>query len=177
MTPRDWKALARPAVYSRRLELAELPTADDYMRPARLVAPSVPEEVYHRMRALQALVERAPLADWMLPAVLPSAANLREHHYARASRTKKARAAAFNSVPPSLRGAFLKPTPPKGLVVLMVRQAPRLIDSDNCATALKGHRDGIADALGVNDRDARVVWETAQERCSTPTLRVVVVGL
>lgn len=158
---------------TRRLELAEL-DADDYARPARIIAPSVPEGVAWRLRGLQRLVEAAPVADFTVEAVIPSAANLREHHMTRATRAKKARAAAFRAVPTLLCGHFALPRPPE-LVVLMVRQAPRAIDSDNCASALKAWRDGIADALGIDDRDKRVQWECEQEKCSTPSLRVYVV--
>lgn len=152
--------------------------ADDYARPARVIAPSVPEGVAWRLRGLQRLVEAAPVADWTLEAVIPSAANLREHHMTRATRAKKARKAAFDSVPYALRNsmdATLLPARHSALVVLMVRQAPRPLDSDNLASAMKAWRDGIADALGIDDRDKRVQWETEQERCSTPSLRVYVV--
>jgi hypothetical protein len=71
--------------------------------------------------------------------------------------------------------ATLYPARESRLVVLMVRQAPRLLDSDNLAACMKAHRDGIADALGINDRSERVQWDVAQERCNVPSLRVIVV--
>jgi hypothetical protein len=173
----DWRALARPATYpARRVELQELDAdASDYERPARIIAPSVPAEIYRRMRGLQCLVECGPLADWTIQATLPSTANLREHHHTRAARAKKARAAAFASVPTILRDVFKLQRPPSSLVVLMVRQAPRLLDGDNAESACKNHRDGIADALGINDRDERCQWFVVQEKCNVPSLRVIVV--
>jgi len=43
--------------------------------------------------------------------------------------------------------------------VELVRIAPRKLDSeDNDRMSLKHVRDGIADWLGVNDRDPRVTW-------------------
>lgn len=51
-----------------------------------------------------------------------------------------------------------------GLVVVLTRIAPLLLDDDNLAGALKSIRDGVADALGVDDRDARVVWLTEQTK-------------
>lgn len=50
------------------------------------------------------------------------------------------------------------------VVVRLVRVAPRQLDSDNAASAAKSVRDGVADALGVDDRDPRVVWLVDQER-------------
>lgn len=49
-------------------------------------------------------------------------------------------------------------------VVRLVRVAPRQLDSDNAESAAKSVRDGVADALGVHDRDPRVVWLVDQER-------------
>lgn len=164
----DLRHLATPATYQ--------PETDDYARPARIIAPSVPSEIHERMKGLQALVERAPIADWTIQAVLPSAANLRENRWARAKRVKAQRHAAFVSVPRQLRGWFDSKGQPRALVILMVRQAPRPLDGDNCAAALKAGRDGLADALGIDDRSSLVQWEVSQERCSTASLRVYVVA-
>lgn len=56
--------------------------------------------------------------------------------------------------------------------VILTRIAPSDgLDRDNLAFALKGVQDGVARALGVNDRDARekvrpgpVLWDSSQER-------------
>ena len=45
-------------------------------------------------------------------------------------------------------------------VALLARPGPAC---DNLQSALKGVRDGCADALGVKDNDPRVVWEYGQE--------------
>lgn len=50
------------------------------------------------------------------------------------------------------------------LAVTLTRIAPRALDSDNLAGSQKHVRDGVADALGINDRDPRVTWLYAQER-------------
>jgi hypothetical protein len=50
------------------------------------------------------------------------------------------------------------------LLVVMTRIAPRALDDDNLASALKHLRDGIADALGYDDRDPRVRYRCAQRR-------------
>lgn len=49
--------------------------------------------------------------------------------------------------------------------VKLTRVAPSNgLDDDNLRGALKSVRDGIADALGVDDRDPRVTWEYDQRR-------------
>jgi hypothetical protein len=51
------------------------------------------------------------------------------------------------------------------LVVLLTRVGPTQgLDSDNLLGALKAVRDGVADALGIDDRDGRVEWRYAQRR-------------
>lgn len=46
--------------------------------------------------------------------------------------------------------------------VRLVRYGPRRLDSDNLAAAFKPIRDGIADALGVDDGSDRVAWSYEQ---------------
>jgi hypothetical protein len=50
------------------------------------------------------------------------------------------------------------------LEVHLTRIAPRELDDDNLRGALKSTRDGVADALGIDDRDPRVRWGYGQER-------------
>jgi len=90
--------------------------------------------------------------------VIPSAANLREHWAVRARRTRAQRDAAF------VLGRLL-PRWSVPLTIALCRVAPRLLDSDNLASALKGVRDGIADALGVSDAPSGgVEWVYSQRR-------------
>jgi hypothetical protein len=184
----DWKSRAVPAVSkfgaslhqpsTRRLELAEL-DADDYARPAK-TQPSnplhgIPASVYADMRALQCLVEKAPLAAWRIDGLrLPSVANLREHPMAKAARNKKQRRESYEMAWWWMHKAGLAFDAGAPLVVLLVRVSPRPLDSDNLASACKAVRDGIADALEVDDRDPRVSWHYAQER-GPHALRVLVV--
>lgn len=52
-----------------------------------------------------------------------------------------------------------------GLQVTLTRVAPRALDGhDNLPHSMKPIVDGIADALGINDRDPRVSWLYAQRR-------------
>lgn len=91
---------------------------------------------------------------------LPSVANLREHWSKRAKRTKSHRTLALAYT----RAALRAPLPPGRLDVSLVRIAPRALDSDNLASACKGLRDGIADALGIDDGDRRLTWSYGQRK-------------
>ena len=49
--------------------------------------------------------------------------------------------------------------------VTLVRLAPSAgLDDDNLRSSLKAIRDGVADALGIDDRDPRVGWHYEQRR-------------
>jgi hypothetical protein len=49
----------------------------------------------------------------------------------------------------------------------MTRLGPSAgLDSDNLAGALKAVRDGVADWLGIDDRDPRVAWVCDQRRAA-----------
>lgn len=58
--------------------------------------------------------------------------------------------------------------------VVLTRMSERELDSDNAASALKRCRDGVADALGIDDRDPRVVWVVAQAKSKTAGVLVEV---
>lgn len=90
----------------------------------------------------------------VLPIIAISEANSRDHWATKAKRVRLHRMAAKT----------LCPAYPLPCLVRLVRIAPRALDDDNNASALKATRDGIADKLGVNDRDPRVKWEYAQEK-------------
>ena len=52
----------------------------------------------------------------------------------------------------------------KSLVVTLTRIGARKLDSDNLARSMKAVRDGIADALGIDDGSDRIEWKYAQEK-------------
>jgi hypothetical protein len=56
------------------------------------------------------------------------------------------------------------PLPVLPLVVTLTRLSPGELDDDNLRPALKSVRDGVADALDVDDRDKRVRWEYYQRK-------------
>lgn len=81
--------------------------------------------------------------------------NAREHWRQRAARVKRERQSA----------AMIVPTHPLPCIVTMTRLSPGELDDDNLQGACKAIRDGVADRLGIDDRDPRVTWRYAQERC------------
>ena len=91
-----------------------------------------------------------------IPIRLVSVANVREHWGKRAGRTKAHRNAGR---------LFCRHLGfPLPVTVRITRIAPRPLDDDNLRSACKALRDGIADALGVDDRSPLVTWEYEQER-------------
>lgn len=90
----------------------------------------------------------------VLPLRVESEPNTRGHWRGKAARVKAQRAAMI-ALPSSL---------PIPCIVTMTRIAPRALDDDNLQGAFKAVRDGIADRLGIDDRDPRVRWLYSQER-------------
>ena len=88
-----------------------------------------------------------------------SESNSHEHWRARQKRAKEQRAV----VALALR-AWVDSLPALPCIVEIVRVSPRGLDDDNLRGATKHVRDGIADVLGVDDRDARVEWRYAQAK-------------
>ena len=92
--------------------------------------------------------------EFILPIRTVSLANQREHWSSSARRSKVERLAAKMACPDV----------PLPCAVTLTRIAPRALDDDNVRGAMKAIRDGIADSLGVNDRDPRVRWIYGQRR-------------
>lgn len=97
----------------------------------------------------------------ILPIRLVSVANIREHWAKRAKRTSEQR----NLVKFALRNQTHKAWKDgelKKLLVSITRIAPRELDGDNLQSACKATRDGVADALTVDDRHPDISWEYRQ---------------
>jgi hypothetical protein len=108
-----------------------------------------------RMEALLAIADRSCRTSLLLPLRTESRANARWHWGTSAEHSKKHRQAAHLVC--KGRGALLRSWLKGGLVVRVVRVAPRALDGhDNLGAALKPIIDGVADALGVADNDERV---------------------
>ena len=93
----------------------------------------------------------------IVPLRTVSESNQREHWSRRAERARGHRLTAALVV----RSQRLPALP---VVVMLTRIAPRALDDDNLRGALKAVRDGVADALGVDDRDPRVTWAYGQAK-------------
>lgn len=93
-----------------------------------------------------------------IPVRTVSELNCRQHWAARARRAANQRSVTRMAA----RTGLTRPAFPCS--VRLTRIAPRALDDDNLRGALKAVRDGVADWLGINDRDERVGWIYAQER-------------
>jgi hypothetical protein len=102
-----------------------------------------------------------------LPLKTVSEANSRSHWAAKAKRVSGQRSASKWACGPALaeyRVGLAKGYVPR-VTVLLERIAPSSgLDDDNLRSSMKACRDGVADALEVNDRDPRVRWEYGQAR-------------
>lgn len=139
-------------------------------KPAARVAPTGASTIIHLVPGL--VVVRIPIRT-------VSEANSHAHWRARQRRAKAQRFAVRMSMMGPLRVAGISdnnliPFATPGDVcrkmfatsatVTITRIAPRLIDSDNLAGSGKHVRDGVADCLGVDDRDPRVEWRVEQRK-------------
>lgn len=94
-----------------------------------------------------------------IPVKLVSEANLRSHWRAKANRAKFQRGQAYMAGYCAHLGE-----PKRPVVITLTRIGPRKWDSDNLAISAKAVRDGIADALGIDDGDERLEWRYAQRK-------------
>lgn len=101
---------------------------------------------------------------------LPNSSNAREHWSVRAKRVKVQRQrACWMALGLKLQHAKL----PLSVRLTRVWAPPqRALDDDGVVSSLKGVRDGVADAIGVDDRDPRVLWRYRQEPGATSAVRI-----
>lgn len=118
--------------------------------------------------ALAVMLLRDPVLSVTLPVHLTNTSNARQH-WGTTARKARVRHTVTLAVQTRARhvGSVLSGVGVGDLAVLAVRLVyigPRELDDDGVASAVKSLRDGVADALGVNDRDPRVTWVPDQER-------------
>jgi hypothetical protein len=100
----------------------------------------------------------------LVPIRTISEANARDHWAKKAKRVKHQRGLTKLLVGQAFALAGVPGFP---CTVTLTRIAPsRGLDSDNLASALKSTRDGVSDALGVDDGHPWVKWLCAQRRGS-----------
>jgi hypothetical protein len=105
-----------------------------------------------------------------IPMRTKSEANSRDHWAAKARRVRMQRRSAFLRV--------LAARPKRGIpsTVCLTRIAPsRGLDGDNLQSALKAVRDGVADALGINDGSPDLTWNYSQRRGETYAVEITIV--
>ncbi len=93
-----------------------------------------------------------------------SEANSHEHWRLRQKRAKAQRSTAGVVILAALRAPGTRRVTFPATVTLTRLAPSQGLDSDNLAGSQKHVRDGIADALGIDDRDPRVTWLYDQER-------------
>lgn len=98
------------------------------------------------------------LVECELPLRTVSEMNARGHWRRRHGRSKTQNQLCFIAVKLALPRAHKAP-----YRVLLTRQGPRRLDDDNLRSALKSCRDGIAQALGIDDGSDAALWEYSQE--------------
>jgi hypothetical protein len=96
-----------------------------------------------------------------IPIRLESTLNVREHWSKRAKRAKEHRTVTKLGVRECMGRVGARRM---RFVVALTRIAPRSLDGDNLQGSLKAVRDGVADALGVDDGDPLVTWNYSQRK-------------
>jgi hypothetical protein len=99
-----------------------------------------------------------------IPIRTVSEPNQRDHWAVRAKRTKRARMIVALRLRSAMTRRALLGRHNDAEVVTLTRISSGLLDDDNLRGALKACRDGVADALGIDDRDPRVAWRYDQRR-------------
>lgn len=103
--------------------------------------------------------------SFVVPIQTESMSNARLHWAVKAKHVQAQRRATAYRTPPALK--TLGPL----LTVVLTRVSPRQLDDDNLRGALKGVRDQVACALGVDDRSRLVRWDYSQEK-GEPSVRI-----
>lgn len=108
------------------------------------------------------------MIEFEIPIATVSESNRRGHWRKHATRHKQQRAIA-KAFTRSWCDAGMKHAT-FGWTITLVRLSPRLLDDDNLQGALKHVRDGIADAIGINDRKGE--WRYRQLKRKQPGVLV-----
>jgi hypothetical protein len=98
------------------------------------------------------------IAEYLIPCKTKNPLNGNREHWTKVSATrKKQKKMAWALTPRRMRAPC---------IVHMTRLGVRVMDDDNLGASLKSIRDGIAQALGIDDGDTTAArWEYAQARC------------
>ena len=100
-----------------------------------------------------------------MPIRTVSEANRRDHWAVKAKRVKAQRGSAYGFTRFHVVGNL---TGNDTLDIHLVRLSYKTLDTDNLSSALKAIRDGIADALHMDDGDPRLTWTYGQQKAAKP---------
>jgi hypothetical protein len=116
--------------------------------------------------------------EFVIPVQTISESNARGHHMAKARRVKEHRTAArhiaANAIADMWPTEMKRPNNVRRAIVTLMRVGKKNLDSDNLLAALKAVRDGVADALGIDDGSDRVQWHYGQAISKTCGVRVTI---
>ena len=101
---------------------------------------------------------------YIIPVKTVSEANTREHWAVKADRAKRQRLAAHLCTLAALCRAGWKYGGER-VIIRLCRKSTKQLDGDNLQSSQKHVRDGIADALEVDDGDKRLSWRYRQSKC------------
>jgi hypothetical protein len=110
-----------------------------------------------------------------LPLRVVSEANRREHWAVRSRRVKQHRDLARLAITCQLMMEPLYDVFDITLIRIIGPRGRRL-DSDNLCSAFKAVRDGVADALAINDGSQRLTWRYAQECGPDHGVKILITG-
>lgn len=105
----------------------------------------------------------------VIPLKTVSEANTGSHWAAKAKRVQEQRSTVGLLLKSARHSRVLKKHG-KPSKITLTRYSSGTLDDDNLASALKAVRDGVQDALGINDRV--LTFEYAQEKCKRGTYAV-----
>jgi hypothetical protein len=152
---------------ARLMRMAEKPK-----RTPLLVAGPDGREVWNAEKSAAAwthlnetIFGKSPTITFTVPVKTVSEANVREHWAVKRERTKLQRDGA--SLMASMHLLRFLGTPgetARRFSITLTRIGVRALDGDNLQRALKAVRDGVADALGIDDGDSRIDWQYGQRR-------------
>ena len=109
------------------------------------------------------------MIDLTLKIKTVSEANTREHWATKAKRAKGQRKMAGMGLSMSLMFEGKHELP---LAISFTRVGKKALDSDNLQSSMKAVRDGVADALGINDGSDLIKWDYQQEKGKEYAVRI-----
>jgi len=105
------------------------------------------------------------VARWDAPLRLSNAANKRGHWALHSKASKQQRdLARTKTLDLESIGELVRLGELDRLAVAITRFAPKRMDSDGVIASAKHIRDGVAEALGIDDGDGRVTYLPVQQR-------------